>query len=305
VTSGLLASQSQLVGDANPDLSKLLSVAAWRLNPSSAARHAMFAAAARPGIAVLNASGSVNSVAFSPDGKTLATGTNDGSVWLWDLATRQAGRLLTASGFPVHSVAFSPDGKTLAAGSNDGSVRLWGLATHRPIGGRLIINGPGGPVTSVAFSPDGKILAAGSNDGTGGTVWLWDLATHQPIATPLINGPGGSVSSVAFSPHGKTLAIGTYDGSVWLQDVATRQPGRRVTAEGFSVYSVAFSPDGKTLATGNIDFTVRLWNVATPSDSLADTTNLVRYLCVLAGRHLTRAEWAQYVPHLPYQPVCP
>src|SRR5262249_20440366 len=103
----------------------------------------------------------------------------------------------------------------------------------------------------------------------------------------------------------KTLAIGSYDGSVWLWDVATRQSARPVTASSFSVYSVAFSPNGKTLASGSIDGTVRLWNVATPSHSLADTTYLVRYLCALAGRPLTRAEWARYVPHLPYQRVCP
>jgi WD40 repeat protein len=135
-------------------------------------------------------------------------------------------------------------------------------------------------------------------------VWLWDLAAHPPTGMPLIYGHGNPVSSVAFSPHGKTLAIGGYDGSVWLQDMATRQPGRSVTS-GFPVYSVAFSPDGKILASGSVDATVRLWNVVAPSHSLADTTNLVRYLCARAGRPLTRAEWARYVPHLPYQRVCP
>jgi len=205
----------------------------------------------------------------------------------------------------VNSVAFSPDGKTLAAGSNDGSVRLWEVATHRPAGTPLLANGPGGSITSVAFSADGRTLAAGSNDGGAGTVWLWDLATHQPIATPLIDTQGDAFSSVAFSPHGQNLAIGSYDGSIWLQDVTTRQPERPITTTSFPVYSLAFSPNGKTLASGIIDGTVRLWNVATPSHSLADATNLVRYLCALAGRPLTRAEWARYLPHVPYQPVCP
>src|SRR5215472_3020233 len=284
VTSGLLASQSQLIGDANPALSKLLSVAAWRLNPSSAARHAMLAAAARPGIAVFTATGSVYSVAFSPDGKALAAGSDDGSVRLWDLATRQPGRPVTTSGSPVYSVAFSRDGKTLAAGSNDGSIRLWDLATRQPIGGPLS-NGHTS-INSVAFSRDGKTLAAGGDDGG---VRLWDLATRRPIATPVINGPGGPVTTVVFSRDGKTLAAGSNDGTggtVWLWDLATHQriATPLINGPGGPVSSLAFDPHGKTLAIGTYGGTVRLWNVATPSHSLADTTNLARYLCALTGR---------------------
>jgi transcriptional regulator with XRE-family HTH domain len=387
VTSGLLASQSQLIGDADPDLSKLLSVASWRLDPSSAARHAMLAAAARPGIAILTATANVNAVVFSPDGRTLAAGTGDGAVALWDVATRQKTAELVgpdqvtslafspdgktvAGGSPdgtvwlwnavtqvaigsrlsnghasvnsvafsadgktlasgsndgsvrlwdvatrqpagtslgngrtggINTVAFSPDDKTLAAGSNDGSVRLWGVATHRQRGGPL--TGEGGQINSVAFSPDGKTLAGGSADGT---VWLWDAVTHRPAGTPVINGGGAPVSSVAFSPDGKTLAAGDADDTIRLWNVTTRQQiGGPFTGHGGSVTSVAFSPDGKTLASGSYDLTVRLWNTATPGQNLAETTNLVRYLCALAGRDLTRAEWARYVPHLPYQPVCP
>jgi transcriptional regulator with XRE-family HTH domain/Tol biopolymer transport system component len=387
VTSGLLASQSQLIGDASPTLSKLLSVAAWRLNPSSAARRAMLAAAARPGIAVLIATDLVNSVAFSPHGEILAAAGGGGMVWLWNPATRQPltelvgpadeinsvafspdGKILAGGGAggtvwlwnaatqnaigsriinghtSINSVAFSSDSKTLAVASNDGGVRLWDVTTHQPVGGPL--TGHAGAVYSVAFSPDGKTLATGNGDGTvslwdvtthqrvGGpltgqagavysvafspdgktlatgngdsTVSLWDVTTHQPIGAPLNNGAGGAqVYSVAFSPDGKTLATGNTDGSIELLDVATRHYRRPVAGPGDLVSSVAFSPDGKTLASGSIDGTVRLWNVAAPGQNTTSTADLVRYLCALAGRPLTRAEWARYVPHLPYQPVCP
>jgi transcriptional regulator with XRE-family HTH domain/Tol biopolymer transport system component len=390
VSSGLLTNESRLVGDANPDLSKLLSIAAWRINPSSAARSAMLAAAARPGVAILGGYNStVLSVAFSPDGKTLASGVNDDTVQLWDVATRQpiglslsnsgavswvafspdgkslatgdadgtvrlwdvATPLPTSSGLvnghaSVIWVAFSSDGKTLATGDVDGTVRLWDVATRRPIGvpytveagqvdsmalrpdGKTLATGSAdgkvrlwdmttrrqlqlghspigqaGPVDSVAFSLDGKTLASGSWDDT---VQLWDVATRQPIGLPLINGQAGEVSSVAFSPDGKTLAAGNADDAVRLWDVHTRQQmGGPFTGHGGSVTSVAFSPDGKTLASGSWDLTVRLWNVATPGQNLAEATNLVRYLCALAGRSLTPAEWAQYVPNLAYQTVCP
>jgi WD40 repeat protein len=132
------------------------------------------------------------------------------------------------------------------------------------------------------------------------------MATRQPIGLPLVNGQAAGIDSMAFSPGGKTLATGNVDGTIWLWDVTTRkQIGGPFTGHGGSVTSVAFSPDGKTLASSSDDQTVRLWNVATPSQNLADATNLVRYLCALAGRSLTPSEWAQYVPNLEYQTVCP
>jgi transcriptional regulator with XRE-family HTH domain len=198
--SSLLISQSQRLGNANPALSRLLSVAAWRLNPSSAARYAMLAAAARPGIAVLTShAGAVHTVAFSPDGKTLATGSDAGTILLWDMATHRQITALTGPAGPVTSVAFNPDGTTLATGTTDDKVRLWDVATHRQI---TALTGPAGPVTSVAFSPDGTILAAGSDDGA---VRLWEVATLRPIAT--LMGFTGSARAGQQSSAGDSVPV--------------------------------------------------------------------------------------------------
>src|SRR5438034_3827520 len=134
--SGQLSSESEAMGDANPTISKLLSVAAWRIHPSNDARYAMLAAAALPGIGILTGHTNwVHSVAFSPDGKTLASGSGDQTVRLWDVATgRQIGKPLTANTRGVTSVAYSSDGKILASGGDDDTVRVWDVATGRQIG---------------------------------------------------------------------------------------------------------------------------------------------------------------------------
>src|SRR5262249_19175161 len=150
VTSGQLSSQSRLIGETLPALSKLLSVAAWRINPSSAARHAMLAAAARPGIAVLPTLDGVNSVAFSPDGTTLPDGDEPGNVKLGTEPTnQQPSPTPPPDGLSGAAAVFSPDGRTLVIGSFDGSVRFWHVAPRQQAGGPLTSHNGG---TSMAIS---------------------------------------------------------------------------------------------------------------------------------------------------------
>jgi WD40 repeat protein len=273
--SGQLISQSEALGDTNPAISRLLSIAGWRIHPSKETRYAMLAAAARPGIAVLSGhTGQVVSVTFSPDGKTLATGSFDHTVQLWDVETgRQIGEPLTSQNGPTESMAFSPDGKTLATGGGDGTVRLWDVATGHQSGHTLAADS--GFISAVAFSPDGRTLASGGNGAV-----LWDVATGHQVGHRL-TGHTGPVDSVAFSPDGKTLATGhnpltepsvigktpatgSDDGTVRLWDVATgHQIGHPLTGHTGNVLPLTFSPDGKTLATGYRDGIIRLWDVAT------------------------------------------
>jgi WD40 repeat protein len=205
--------------------------------------------------------GAIAAVAFTRDGRTLATASDDGTVQLWDTATRTPrGPPLSAVGSAVYSVAFAPDGRTLAAGSYDGTVRLWNTQTRAPLGPPLRTDGQ--PINSVAFAPDGRTLAAGSYDGTLG---LWNTQTRALLGPPLRT-DGQPINSVAFAPDGRTLAAGSYDGTVRLWNIATRsQLGPALRQSSASVFAVAFSPDGRTLATGSQDGTVRLWNIATRS----------------------------------------
>jgi WD40 repeat protein len=219
----------------------------------------------------------IYSVAFSPDGKTIASGVGggadgmSGTIRLWDVSINTEVRTLIESGW-VTSVAFSPDGKILASGTSewDSMIKFWNVPTGAVLGTYGPVNSVFG--FSVAFSPDGNTLAAGSSDKT---VKLLGLAT---ATSRTLAGHSDLVTSVAFSPDGKTLASGSWDTSVKLWDISTGIESRTLGGNSGWVSSVAFSPDGKTLAgsfhydTNGIsnagsnvkgDVGIKLWDVST------------------------------------------
>jgi WD40 repeat protein len=255
-------------------------------------------------------SSGVISVAFSPSGRVLATGSRDNMVRLWDVTDPAHPTLLgrplvggagTGVAGGVNSVAFSPDGHTLASGSQSGAVRLWNIASPshpRPLGSPLPDSL--GFVFSVAFSPRGATLAAA---GVNGTIQLWDTidpARPRALGPPLAGGVGPIVS-VAFSPDGATLAAGGVNGTiqVWnVADPANPVPfGPPLTGHTNVVESVTFRPSGGLiLASGSDDETIRLWNL--------NIGSAINRICAAAAGNLTAQQWRAYIPQLPYQQPC-
>jgi WD40 repeat protein len=205
--------------------------------------------------------GEVMSVCFSPDGKRLATASEDQTVKVWDAHSGQECRTLRGHGRAVNGVTFRPDGKRLASASDDQTVKVWELATGKVT---LTLQGHTGAVYSVAFSSDGKRLASAAQDMT---VKVWDPTTGQKTLS--LQGHIDGVHRAVFSPNGKCLASASEDGTAKVWDLATGQERFALQGQaGDRFCSVAYSPDGRRLATASNAGEVKVWDAATGQEGL-------------------------------------
>ena len=229
----------------------------------------------------LGHSSSVNSVAWSPDGMRIASGSWDNSVKIWDAASGKEVRTLSGHSDEVHSVAWSPDGKYIASGSLDWTIKICEVVSGKEM---RTLFGHSRCVLSVAWSPDGKYIASGSSDKT---VKIWDAQTGKEVRT--LSGHSDEVHSVAWSPDGKYIVTGggeSDDGTVKIWNVTSGEVIRELFGHSSTVVSVAWSPDGKYIAGGSVHHkgTLKIWD--------ASNGKVLRTLLDIEGNNVCSVVWS-------------
>ena len=201
---------------------------------------------------------SASTVAWSPDGTYLLTGSDDQTAQVWDAATGAEARVLRGHTEGILAVACSPDGKSILTGGEDRTARVRDAATGAEV---RVLRGHTANVTAVAWSPDGKYLLTGSVDATAR---VWDAAIGAEVR--VLHGHTEGILAVAWSPDSTHMLTGGYDFTARVWDAATGAEVRVLEGHSDDVWAVAWSPDGKYVLTGSTDQTIRVWEVASGAE---------------------------------------